>query len=331
MIRIPFIQQKKTCAQELTRRIPVVNQEATVEEVDRMLHQPTVDFETLNYIYILDRQQRLIGVASLRELFRQQLTVPVYSFAQKHRLITVKPSDRPVRAALLAVEHNIKAVPVVDSQGVFMGVLTSDTILQILHAEHVEDVLETAGIAHHGTRHSAKHILRGSVWLHLRKRLPWLILGVGGGLAAASVVHAFEASLQAQLLLAAFIPVVVYIADAVGSQAQTLFIRSVALDHHLALRAYAYREAGVGVLVALLLGVLLGLISYLWHGHILVSTVLFLSIIGTTLIAVTSAIVMPLVCMRLRLDPAITSGPLATIVRDVVSLTVYFLVAVAIL
>ena len=206
-----------------------------------------------------------------------------------------------------------------------LGVIPSDVILNILHNENIEDVLRFAGV--NKLKDPAVSIIKASAAIHFRKRLPWLILGLFGGIVAALVIGFFEEALRVHLALAAFIPAVVYMADAVGSQTQIIFVRSLALNHKLNLKKYIWREARVNLFLALVLGVIISIVSLLWWKSSLLGIILGVSIFLTILTAMAVAIFLPWLFSKFKYDPAIASGPFATVIRDILSLLIYFGIA----
>lgn len=137
--------------------------------------------------------------------------------------------------------------------------VTSDTILNVLHNESIEDTLKSVGISN--INNSAINILKANAITHFNKRVPWLLGGLVGGLLAAYTVRQFESYLETQILLATFIPTIVYMADAVGSQTQTIFIRSLSLQNRLNLSKYITREINIVFLLAIVLGVFSALLG----------------------------------------------------------------------
>jgi magnesium transporter len=304
--------------------VPTVSITATVGDVEKLLLKKSADFDTINYIYILNEDRKLKGIISIKELFRSPKSKLVIELSQK-KITAVRSHTDQERVALLALKHNIKAVPVINKNREFLGVITSDTILNILHTENIEDVLRMAGAGK--MENPEISIIKADAWLHFRKRLPWLILGLIGGIFAAFIVGFFESELKEQIALAAFIPAIVYMADAVGSQTQTIFIRSLALDQLLNLKDYILREVKVNLLIAVLLGSAITAFSYLWLNMGTLSVILGLSITTTIITAMAIAIALPLSIQKINCDPAIASGPFATVLRDIMSLLIYFGIA----
>ena len=147
-----------------------------------------------------------------------------------------------------------------DKENRLLGIIPSDVILKILHEEHGEDILRSAGVLI--SKDQTKDIISGSMTSYFIKRIPWLIVGLAGGVSAAFIVGSFEEAIREMLILAAFIPAIVYMADAVGAQTATIFIRSLAIDGSMGIKKYVIREILVGTAIALFLGILISIISF---------------------------------------------------------------------
>jgi magnesium transporter len=158
-------------------------------------------------------------------------------------------------------------------------------------------------------------------------RLPWLVLGLLGGVLSAIVIGLFEETLQKQLILAAFVPTIVYMADAVGSQSQMLFVRALSIEHNLKIRSYAIREFIVNFFIGIALSALIFIVSLVWIKSLVVSLILATSIFITVCSTVVIAIALPWFFRARGYDPAIASGPLSTVIHDGLSLCIYLVVA----
>ena len=170
--------------------------------------------------------------------------------------------------------------------------------------------------------------MRLRVLTSVRHRLPWLILGLLGGLLAAQIITNFEEILSRNLLLASFIPLVVYISDAVGTQMESFVIRDIAI-HKGGIHFVKYFSKQF--LIVTIMGVLLaaGLygVTLFIHGNPNLSLAITLSMFFAIESSIFTGIILPVLFRRVRLDPANASGPIATIIQDILSVTIYFLVA----
>lgn len=305
----------------ITAKIPIVGPHDNIDQVRKSLYKNMPGLETINYIYVTDRQQMLIGVFSIKELFQQPGQTKVSAIMQR-KLITARPHTDQERVALLAIEHSLKSIPVVTAEGKFLGIITADTIHRILHNESVEDALRSIGVIDPNVQ-----IITAAAPVYFAKRIPWLALGLAGGIFAAFIVSYFEAALKEEILLAAFIPLVLYLGDAVGNQTQTLYIRSLVMAQKIDFKNYLTREIKTSLSIALFLGLTLYLIAlFIWRQP-LVGMIIGLSIFVTVMVAMGLGILVPFFFVKAKKDPAIASGPFASLTRDIISLLIYFVIA----
>lgn len=314
----------KTAGRRMILEVPLAKTEETIREVEEMLLKKIKKFETINYIYVVDDEKRLKGVISIKEIFRSHKTAKVSKFMIKD-LVSVRSNTDQERAAILAVRHSLKAVPVVDKENHLLGIIPSDTILDILHSEHTEDFLRFGGI--YRLNEPATAVIKASVTTLIKARLPWLLLGLLGGIFAARITEFFEGILKSQLILAMFIPLIVYMSDAAATQTETLFIRSFAVDHSLAVKKYVFREIKIALIIALICGLLLFIVSFIWWHLPLLGITLGISMFLAIISAIFVAMFIPWLLIKLKKDPAMGSGPFATIITDILSLIVYFSIA----
>ena len=318
----------KAAIRRMITSFPVIHKRATIAEVEKSILKNIRNLDTINYIYVIDDANKLVGVISIKELFRSEPATTIASLMKKD-LVTIRPHTKQERAASLAIKHSLKAVPIVDKNDVLLGIVPSDEILRILDEENTEDFLRSAGI--HDLISIKTDFFNAPISLHIKKRLPWLILGLIGGLIAAAVVGFFEATLKKTLILAAFMPALVYIADAVGAQSQTIFIRTLSVNPEFNIKKYLIREVGVGLSLAVILSLMVATATYFIWFLPLLSLVLGVSFFATILAAIIIAIALPWFFNSINIDPAIASGPFATIIRDVLSVFIYLTIAMILL
>jgi magnesium transporter len=313
----------------MTTRVLTVQTSATIADIERLLEEDADAFAMINYVYVVDEKKVLLDVLSIRDVFRQRATANVadlLSKRKKRELITVHPSVDQEHVALRAIRHELQAIPVVDHEGILLGAIDAHTIFRILHAEHVEDLLKMGGL--HGIEaYSAKGYFETSLAHSIKARLPWLIFGLGGGIIAAHIVEGFEQALEAQLILAAFIPLVVYMADAIGTQTETLLVRNLAFDPQMSLFKFLLREIEIGLAVAVVCGGLIALYALARFHSPYLGMVLGPSLFVATFIAILVGTFVPWLHFRLGRDPAIGTGPMTTILQDISSVASYFVIA----
>ncbi len=309
--------------QHLLTAVPTFAPETSVREVIGHLTDKKHGFASISYAYVLEGK-KLVGVLSVKELLKTHVDEKI-STVMTRKLVTIHPHATLDRAAITAIQEGIKAVPVVDRDGTFFGVVGTDTILHTLHHGHVEDLLKMGGIQIVEQKHILE-MLTDRVAHLLRIRTPWLLLGLVGGMVATFIVSSFENALSQNLALAFFIPVIVYMSDAVGTQSQTLFIRALAVQK-ISLRRYMVKEFFVDIALGIILGLLVALFGVIWDKGGMVPLVVGVAMAINVVIAGAVAILISWILYRCKKDPAIGAGPFATVIQDILSLVVYFGVA----
>jgi magnesium transporter len=216
---------------------------------------------------------------------------------------------------------------VVDGDGRFQGLLPPEAVIAVLFEEHEEDLARLSGSL--ARTSAARSASEEAVSRRLWHRLPWLLVGLAGAMASTVIVAAFEEQLQRELLLAIFVPAVVYMADAVGTQTETVVIRGMSLG--VPIRRVAVREILTGLVIGLLIaGSFFVFAGLVWH-DVRIAAIVSLALLVSTAVATAVAMCLPALLARLGQDPAYGSGPLATVIQDLLSITAYFAIAVALL
>jgi magnesium transporter len=193
--------------------------------------------------------------------------------------------------------------------------------MDILRREHVEDLHRLAGI----TRESAdaRNALEEAPLRRARHRLPWLVVGLGGSMVATFIVARFETTLAVKPELAFFIPGLVYLADAIGTQSEAVAVRGLSLSH-VGIGRLIGSELRTGLLIGMVLALLAFPMIWLAFGEPRLAAAVTLALAGASVVASVLGLALPWLLARTGSDPAYGSGPLATIVQDVLSLLIYF-------
>ncbi|AXR79473.1 magnesium transporter [Natrarchaeobaculum sulfurireducens] len=301
--------------------------------------EPVSDETTVYYLYVTDNAGRLVGVMSLREL----LNAPEDDVVEAHMatdVVTINADADPEWAADEIAERDFPAMPVVDDDGVLVGVLRTDNMIEVVEEEATEDILKSAGFSFADVERSrSSAILESSIPRILRLRLPWLVVALAGGLLAGGVIEQFEDTLEAVVALAFFVPVIMDMGGNVGTQASTIFVRGLALgqiDDRNAMRHFA-REGVIGLLIGLIIGGIGALAAYGWRTWAgdpnagTISVVVFIALVSVCVVASVVGYVIPWLMNKLGFDPAAASDPLITTVKDVTALLIYFGLAAVLL
>ena len=166
--------------------------------------------------------------------------------------------------------------------------------------------------------------------LLLKARVPWLLVGLIGGIVATFLVSSFEKLLSSNIALAFFLPLIVYMSDAVGTQTETVYVRNLAKfrDNFL---VYLAKEIMIGISFGTLFGILLGAFAYVWLGSVQIATTIGIAMLINAIIAPVVALIVPEILFKEHTDPALGGGPFTTIIQEIISLVVYFVVAIKII
>jgi len=319
-----LILPRDAAGHKMTSKVPVILSGSKIAEARALIEEKASYFESINYLYIVSKSGKLKGVISIKDIFRFNPEVTINE-VMSTEIIKAHPETDQEKVASLALEKNIKAIPLVDKNGVFVGALTSNTILSILEQEAREDMLKMSGII--PSRDLQINSLAAPVLPSVMSRLPWLILGLFGGVLAAKIIGRFENTLEENLVLAFFIPLIVYISDAVGTQTQTLIIRDLAVVRNFPIFSYSIKQS----LTCLLIGIACGIVTFLMVILMWSDTKSATAIGLSTGIAIFSSVFVSLVTtyalFKLKQDPAIGTGPFATIIQDLLSVVIYLSVA----
>ncbi len=317
-----------TAIVKMTSKIPCVQIGETIETILQKLSENADKFDTIDYIYVIDKKRVLHGVISIKTVFCSKHTTKVERIMDK-KLVVAHPQTKQRKVVYLALTNGIKAVPIVDDKKRLLGIVPYDDILKLFNQEYRKEIFSSGGISPKvGDEYTT---INSTAGVMIKSRLPWLVLGVLGGTLAASVITGFEEILSKVLALAAFIPVLVYMSDAVGTQSEALIIRSIALEPKLPIKSYLVREFKIASALALICGALISFVAYIGWGTYFLGIVVGLSMFLSIIIAVLISTLLPLAFRKINSDPAIATGPFATMISDIATLTIYFAVAISFL
>ena len=317
---------KEMAAHYMVQNFPRVLDTWNIADIQLYLRKKST-FESTNYVYVVDAHEKLVGVISLHKVFAH----PDLSIRRlmKKEIITVSPDTHIERVAKLAVEYNLRAIPVV-KRGALLGVIETQKILSILNRALHEHLLTFGGV--HKSHLDYDDTMKVPVPLSIKHRLPWLLIGLFGVIVAAAIIDQFEAVLNRHLILAFFIPAIVYMSDALGTQNQTMLIRDLAvMGRELKINAYVLRTTIIACIMSIIIGVLVfGVTSILWH-ETQTAYVIAIAMFVTLMVSSTTSLATTLIFRHFKQDPALGSGPFATIVSDLSAIVIYFIIVALLL
>lgn len=305
-----------TASERASSRVPTGTPGTSVGEA---LHQLRGrEFDSVAAVAVLDGD-RLIGVASIERVLAASDDAVLADIMDSTPPV-VSPDTDQEQAAWQAVNRDEGSLAVVDDAGCFVGLVPPQRLLTVLLEEHDEDIARFGGFlrdAETARRSSVESVLR-----RLWHRMPWLIVGLMGAMVSALLMTAFEARMDANIAVAYFVPGIVYLADAVGTQTETLAIRGLSVG--VGIKRITGREALTGAAVGVLLGAVILPTVELMTGDWGLAIAVSVAVLAASTIATVVALVLPWLLHRWGRDPAFGSGPLATVVQDLLSILIYF-------
>lgn len=306
----------------MTSRLIAVRPEMTVADaIARLRAWAEEEHEEIYYIYVVDRDNRLIGAVSLHRLILARGNGSIGELVDRDPIAVHTDTDQEEIARIFS-EYDLLAVPVVDDEGRLVGQVTVDDIVHVIHKEATEDIYVMAAT-------SSEELEARSVVGVVRRRLPWLLVCVIGTFISGSVVNLFQDTLSTLKGLLIFVPAIMGMGGNTGLQATTVTVRQLALGQLQArdLLRSVLREVRIGLALGLILGCLFLGVSRLWVGTMLIGVSVGLAMMSAIFFSVILGALIPLFFRRIGVDPAVASGPLITTLNDGLSLSLYFSIA----
>lgn len=312
-----------TAGNKIITEIPLAMPDQTIREVKKIIEKNINLIETINYIYVINKKNKLIGVFSIKELFRHLPTIKVSNIMIRE-YISIRPESDEGVGAYQAIYHNIKAIPVITKDKTLLGIVPADSIQKILKNKLTKTIRQIAGLTIDVQEYEDPEQI--PILKAYRHRVPWLIIGLLGGIFIANIIGFFENTLRENIVLAGFIPVITYISNAVAIQVQILFIRDLAMHHKIKIRKYFAKQLAISFLIALTCILLLIVSSSFGWIHHYTIFVIGVAMLFTIMFAVCFALIVPYTLKKLKFDPGVASGPFSTIIQDTSSVVLYFLI-----
>ena len=309
----------ESAAQHGTRRVPVADPRTTAGELRAAL--VGASFDSAAHVVVCEGE-RFRGIVRIEDLLPAPADLTAAALMDADAPAVAPGTDQEI-AAWRAVQHGESALALVDERGRFAGLIPPHRLLAVLLSEHEEDLSRLGGFLHRAE--SARRASVEPVRRRFGHRLPWLLVGLAGALLAAELVALFEGTLREQVVLAFFVPGIVYLADAVGTQTETVVVRGLSVGVRFAAMIERELLTGIGIGIALALAAF-PLVLLRFGDAALAGTVAaaLFAACGTATIA---AMALPWLIDRFGGDPAFGSGPLATVIQDLLSIAIFFAIA----
>jgi len=291
-----------------------VRSDWNVEKVLQVLRRFGKEIENLNYVYVVDDEDLLVGVLSLHGLLFAQPEVAVGSLADREfpRALAGQDQEEVVR---IFEKFDVLALPVVDEAGVLVGRITADDVIDVIHEEATEDMYRLAALSDHDD-------LAEPVGITARRRGIWLAVNLLTAIAASIVISQFEATIAKVVALAVLMPIVASMGGIAGTQTLTVIVRGIALGRvtFANARRTLIKEVSVGLVSGLSFAAVMAVVASFWFPDlgIRLGGVIAAAMMVNLFAAALAGAMIPLTLQRLEIDPALASGTILTTVTDVV-------------
>lgn len=304
----------------MAKELVKVNENWTVLRCVKEMRAQAENVTRVHSIYVVDDEEKLKGRLSLKDLLTTSTTNPIKN-VYIPKVDSVNVNEKPEEVAKIMSKYDLEAIPVVDEIGRLVGRITIDDIVDVIREEAEKDYQLAAGI-------SQDVEADDSIWILTRARLPWLFLGLLGGLGAAAIMGGFEEMISKHAILFFFTPLIAAMAGNVGVQSSAIIVQGLANDD---LKGSIGNRLIKEMLLALLNGVILAIVllffTWVWKGTFITALAISISLITVIVVAGIIGTFTPLFLHKRGIDPAIATGPFITTSNDIFGILIYFTIA----
>lgn len=288
-----------------------VKESMTVGETLKYLQMESPDAETAYYLYVLDEEEHLRGVVSLRDIVISNFDTSILDIMHE-KVISIPVNMDQEEVGHIFEKYGFLIMPVVNDKGKILGIVTVDDIMEVLREENTEDIYRLAGVQE-GER------VEGTIGGSVRRRLPWLYINLITAIAASLTVSMFEGTIQRVVTLASFMPIVAGMGGNTGTQTLTIIVRSIALGELTFENAkrVLLKEIATGIIMGAAVGAVGALIGFLWVGKPAFGLVIGLAMLLNMAAATLAGFLVPITLKKFKIDPALASAVFVTTVTDV--------------
>lgn len=299
-----------------------LREEMTVGQAMAHIKKTGIHKETIYTCYITERR-KLVGIVSAKDLMTTDDNVPIKDLMETEIISVYTHADQE-QVAQLFTKYDLLALPVIDQDGRMVGIVTFDDAMDVMVDEATEDITKMAAI-----NPSEKTYFETSVLQHAKNRIPWLLILMFTSIITGTIITRYENAFAAIPLLVSFIPMLMDTGGNCGSQSATLIIRGIALDEirFTDLFKVMFKEFRISLIVGAFLAVANGVRIFIQYHNPGLAVVIACSLMGTVIMAKLVGCILPLLAMKVNLDPAIMASPLITTLVDTFSILIYFNIA----
>ncbi|MGX1981476.1 magnesium transporter [Thermolongibacillus altinsuensis] len=306
-----------TAGSIMTTEYIAIHANQTVRSAMQILKKEALHAETIYYIYVINEHKQLVGVLSLRELIVSDDDQMIHDI-MNDQVVSVLVDEDQEDVARKMKDYDFLALPVVDAANHLLGIITVDDIVDVISEEASDDYSKLAGVADVDIQRSPLDAAK--------KRLPWLIILLFLGMVTANLISRFEETLQKIAILAVFIPLIAGMSGNTGTQSLAVAVRRIAMGDFSKESKWKMivREALTGVIIGATCGSVIMVVVYIWKHELFLGLLVGVALFATLTVATVAGALIPLIMYRLRIDPAVASGPFITTINDIISILIYF-------
>ncbi len=288
-----------------------IRENKTIEKTLKYLQKEAPDAESAYYLYVINKENVLKGVVSLRDIVCNDFDTKISEITNTN-VISVPYYMDQEEVAIKFEKYGFMTMPVVDENNKILGIVTVDDIVEVMQEETTEDIHRLGGV-------DEEEKVDGSLRDSIKSRLPWLIVNLITAILAASVVGAFEGTISQVVTLATFMPIVAGMGGNAGTQSLTIVVRGIALgelDKDNGMRIFI-KELLVGLTTGIVIGAIIAVLGFMWERNFVFGIVIGLAMILNMMVATMSGFIVPVILKKLKVDPALASAVFVTTVTDV--------------
>jgi len=313
--------EEDTAGGLMAKEFVEVNENWTNLRCVKEMRKQAQELEKVHTIYVVDNNQKLIGILSLKSLLTTSAKTPVKEIYDD-KVVAVKVDDKGENVAQIMQKYDLVVLPVIDDVGVLVGQITIDDVVDFITEEAEKDYQMAAGISEDVDSDD-------SVLKLTRARLPWLLIGMVSGTFAASVITDFQTVMKTAPALIIFIPLINSSAGNVGVQSSAIVVQSIANKSFRGkLLTHIIKQLLIGLLNGLVMAsIVFGISQFFFDTNLEISFTIAIALVTVIINAAVIGTVVPIVLNKFKIDPAIATGPFVTTSNDIFGILIYFLVA----
>ena len=305
-----------------------INKNMTAKEAIDHMRENALDAETIYYIYIVDNDEKLVGVLSLRELITARDSVIVEDLMSEN-IISIDVDEDREEAVRLVSKYDLIAIPVVDKQGVLKGIITVDDIIDVMEEEASEDLYKLAGSSEHerDALENQNTTVAQQVLSSVRARIPWLIIILIIGLISTLILTKlrFNDIISSQIKILLFLPVILCLGGSIGMQSSSITLMALS-NKDMEPRNIAVKEGLVGIITGLFCSIITGIGTYIIINNFNIALLVSIAVLINMIFGALIGEFVPSLLKKLDIDTSIVSAPIVSVTLDFIGVCIFFII-----